>query len=458
MKNKIHLGTSVLLIVIVMIMNTAVYFAASSMLKEADLDRAAMDAERITSSLSNPSETLASSDLLRAYAPDSGMVRVILPNGTADGVTVSSNAALLREREAVFKMAERQEIVKVGDSRYARITAPLIWRGGDVAMLELIESLQTTDRILDILRIVLIAASILAVIPAVLSARFLSAVISNPVANMTETMRRIRESGRYERIDIEKNKNDELNDMAATFNDMIELLEKNYEKQEQFVQNASHELKTPLTVIESYANLLQRRGKDRPDLFEESIEAIYNEAVHMKELTQQLLVLARRDESWNLQIETVQISAFVQETADSFEQAYGRRVQVNMKESCTVETDRSKLRQLIYIFLDNARKYSDEDIQIEVKQNTICIRDKGIGIPSEDINKIFDRFYRVDKARTRKTGGFGLGLPIAKELAEAIGADVRIESEEGRGTTAIIILSEFSFYPGILKGKRGEKE
>lgn len=458
LKNKIHLGTSVLLVVVVVLMNTAIYFAASFMLKEADLERAAADAAQVAGGVSNPADSVASSDLLRAYAPANGMVRIVLPNGTADGVAVSPDAAGLREREAHFQKGEKREVVKENSGSYARVVMPVIWRDGEVASLELLEDLQATERILNILRVILLGASLIAVIPAVISARVLGAIISNPVENMTETMRRIRKSGTYERIQTNTKRHDELQDMALTFNDMMDLLEENYRKQESFVQNASHELKTPLTVVESYANLLKRRGRERPDLFEESVEAIYEEAIRMKELTQQLLTLARRGEAWNVKLEKLDVAIFVQETADSFEQAYKRHVEVHAAAPFIAYTDRDKLRQLLFIFLDNARKYSEQDICMEVKKQEIRIIDLGIGIPAADLEKVFDRFYRVDRARSRKTGGFGLGLSLAKEIADVLGANVRIESEEKVGTTVILTLREFSSSPATLEEKKERTE
>lgn len=457
LKNKIHLGTSVLLVVIVILMNTAVYFAASFMLREADVERAAADAAQIAGGVSSPAKSITSSDLLRAYAPANGMVRVILPDGTVDGVAVSPDASGLRERAAAFTKGEKREIIRDDKgSSYARVALPVIWRGGEVASLELWEDLQATERILTILRGVLFAALLIAVIPAVISARVLGAIISNPVEQMTETMRRIRKSGTHERIETNGSRHDELQDMALTFNDMMNLLEENYRKQEAFVQNASHELKTPLTVVESYARLLKRRGKDYPDLFDESVEAIYEEALRMKELTQQLLALARRDETWNVKMETADTAVFVRETADSFQRAYKRRVDVRMKGTCSVKTDRAKLRQLLFIFLDNARKYSEKEICIEVEKQEIRVMDQGMGIPASDLPKVFDRFYRVDKARARKTGGFGLGLSLAKELADALGIILRIESEEGRGTIVILTFSECP--SAERKDERGKEE
>ncbi|WP_046175252.1 sensor histidine kinase [Domibacillus indicus] len=457
LKNKIHLGTSVLLIVIVVLINTSIYFTASYMLKEADLERNAADAARTASGISSPAESVASSDLLRAYTPSDGMIRVILPNGTVDGVSVSQNTAALREREARYGNGEKRLVVETKNSSYAYAAIPVIWRSGEIALLERMESLQATDRILHILRLILIFISIIAVIPAVFSARILGAIISNPVEEMTKTMQHIRTRGTYERIQTKEKRHDELQDMAVTFNGMMDLLEENYRKQEAFVQNASHELKTPLTVIESYANLLKRRGRERPELWEESVEAIHEEAIRMKELTQQLLALARRGEGWDIKHEQIAIDEFVRETADAFEKAHQRPVAVHVAAPFIIHTDRSKLRQLLYIFLDNARKYSEEAVEIKVNKKEIRVIDRGIGIPADDLQKVFDRFYRVDRARSRKTGGFGLGLALAKEIADALDIKIRLESEESSGTTAILTFSEFSFSPVTLKEKQEEQ-
>lgn len=109
-------------------------------------------------------------------------------------------------------------------------------------------------------------------------------------------MEEIQVSRTFKKIDLSSSSKDELDQMANTFNNMMDLLEENYKKQEQFVSDASHELKTPLTVVESYANMLKRWGMKRPDILEEAIEAIHSESLRMKQLTSQMLVLAK-DES-----------------------------------------------------------------------------------------------------------------------------------------------------------------
>jgi signal transduction histidine kinase len=266
---------------------------------------------------------------------------------------------------------------------------------------------------------------------------------------MIKTMTEIRKSGTFKTIKLEGNSKDELFQMGQTFNHMIELLEMNFEKQEQFVSNASHELKTPLTIIESYTSLLKRRGLKEPQLFTESIEAIHSEALRMKEMTEQLLMLARHHEQWNIELNQVNLNQLLNQTVSVFKNAYNRDIKfaVVNEAPLLIETDEKKLKQLLFIFLDNARKYSDESILVELGKEKdeiyIKIIDHGIGIQESELPKVFDRFYRVDKARSRKQGGSGLGLSIAKEIADAIGIEVQLDSEAGIGTTATLLIKRF---------------
>jgi two-component system, OmpR family, sensor histidine kinase ArlS len=177
------------------------------------------------------------------------------------------------------------------------------------------------------------------------------------------------------------------------------------------------------------------------------VEAIHSEAVRMRELTQQLLLLARHEEHWKVDIQEVSLLEIVGKSVRSFHEAFHRNVVLDAQtENLFVRTDPQKLKQILYILLDNAYKYSQDEIQVRVtsdhKGAIIEIIDSGIGIPKDDLPKVFDRFYRVDKARTRKTGGFGLGLALAKEIVDAIGARIQLKSIEGHGTTVMIVLSK----------------
>lgn len=444
LKNRINLYTTVMFIMLLILINGAIYFSFSKMMLNRELDRTAAEAKQAVTGMNQVGASISTVELLRAYVPINGMLQIVKSDGKPDaGVTVPSQQSL-RDQPVKFYQKEEKEIMDIKGSPHAFVSIPFVWTNGDVVALQITENLKSTADMLRLLRIVLIAVTVVAMIPVVISSRLLGNFITRPISSMIHTMREIQESGQFKRLSLPKKSKDELNQMGETFNSMIELLEVNYEKQGQFIANASHELKTPLTVIESYASLLKRRGKEQPELFDESVQAIHSEAVRMKDLTEQLLLLARPDEQWNIELEEVRISPIVEELVRSFQNAYHRKVNLQIEDEGFVTVDQQKFKQLFYIMMDNARKYSEEAISVVISRNqqkvTVEIRDRGVGIPADQLDKIFDRFYRVDQARARKTGGFGLGLSFAKEIAEVIGAELNIESTEGVGTKVKIIL------------------
>ena len=284
---------------------------------------------------------------------------------------------------------------------------------------------------LNTLRLVLIGVTLLAMLPVVFSSIGLSRIVISPIEKLIATMSRSRTAGTYEKIQLSASGKDEMTQMALTFNEMMDRLEQNYKQQEQFVSNASHELKTPLTVIESYARLLTRHGFDNRDVAEESVGAILGESMRMKSMIEQLLQIAKNDEQAALQFEEVNLCEQIEKTVKPMRQAYTRQIEFDWQTDAIVVTDSERFRQLLYIFLDNARKYSEGLIKITVDEEessySVAITDYGNGIPEEAIPHIFNRFYRVEEDRNRKTGGTGLGLAIAKQLADGLGAELKME-------------------------------
>lgn len=443
LKNKIHLYSSLLFAVLLILMNVGIYFLFDRMSVNSEIGKAETEAAAIAEGIRQNADKIPVRDLLRAYVPADGMLRIVAQTGAAGYPPVtSSTQSELSKREAFYSPVKIKQAIEYTGEKYALVSLPVIWNDGSVVNVQLVRSLRETTDNMSVLRIVLIVVTALTLIPVVVSGRLLGNLITQPVVNMTRTMKEIRESGRFKRLKLNVDAKDELAEMGRTFNRMIELLESNFEKQEQFASNASHELKTPLTVIESYANLLKRKGLERPDLFAESVDAIHSEAIRMREMTEQLLLLAGSRNHWNMNPEALNLENLAMEAADAFHKAYRRDVHVEAETPAHVVCDKSLLRQLLFIFLDNARKYSVEPIVVTVGSSGasawIRIADRGIGIPKDDLPKVFDRFYRVDQARSRQAGGFGLGLSLAKEIAAAIGADVELDSLEGVGTTATI--------------------
>ncbi|GIN21285.1 MAG TPA: sensor histidine kinase [Bacillus bacterium] len=452
LQTKINLYSAVMFIALLLIINAAIYFTFSRMMFESELERVTGEAKQTVKGMNQADANIPMDDLLRAHMPVNGMLQIVKSDGTRRSAVTPTGQSKLRDIPVTFGNRELRKIIEYDDTPYAFVSIPTIGGDGEVAELQLTQSLVSTADNLTILRFVLIAITIIASIPVLLSARLLSNFIVSPITSLIKTMKEIQESGHYKRIELPKQSKDELHQLGQTFNKMISQLEMNYEKQEQFVSNASHELKTPLTVIEAYADLLKRRGKEAPELFDESVGAIHLESQRMKELIEQLLLLARHDEQWQADMKEIQLNSFIEESIRSFGTAFGREISLNAEEHVKVKTDPQKLKQIFYILMDNAQKYSDApisvNIRVEDKKALIEVVDKGIGIPKEELTKIFDRFYRVDESRSRKSGGFGLGLSLAKELAHIIDAEINIDSIEGSGTTAQIkietSLTEFS--------------
>ncbi len=445
LRNKINLYTAFLFILLILLMNSSIFMVFNNMMIEKELEQISAETEKIANEVSEGIKQVDPNQLLQAYVPVDGMIRVLSSGGLSvapDNTSISEKT--LSKIQKTYYTGEKSEVIKYENKSYAFSVSPIIWTDGSIVSLQVTKSIGTTDEILSVLKIVLVAVTIIAVIPILLSTNILSNLITRPIKTMTETMRDIQESGQFKKIHLEEKSKDELVEMGNTFNKMIDLLQTNFKKQEEFVANASHELKTPLTIIESYADLVKRRGKQRPEVIDESIEAIHSEAVRMRDMIEQLLLLAKHDEKWNIDKKDTNITELVKESAKIFQNAYQRTVEFESVGAIYALTDPQKLKQLLFIFLDNAKKYSEEEISIYIEENKgrPCIRitDRGIGIPQNDLPKIFDRFYRVDKARTRKQGGSGLGLSMAKEIAEALNIHILVESVEGIGTTVKLSL------------------
>jgi two-component system sensor histidine kinase ArlS len=316
---------------------------------------------------------------------------------------------------------------------------PVIWPTDEIVTVQLVQPLPDIARNLSILRWILIAMTLIAIIPIYLASLVLVRIIVRPVQHLTKTMQQNIAKNSYEPIELTTSNKDEIADMTRTYNELMLQQQTNFMKQQQFVGNASHELKTPLTVIESYAKLLQRRGVENKVITNEAIEAIIQQSDTMKQMMEQMLQLAKASETVQVNRTTLTCHALLQNIATTMKQAYGTEITITGE--ATILSDEVKLKQLLFIFLDNARKYSAKPIDVIIEQQEttrIIIQDYGVGIPSEDLPFLFERFYRVDKDRNRKTGGTGLGLAIAKQLADLLHVTITFESELQYGTTVIV--------------------
>ncbi len=239
----------------------------------------------------------------------------------------------------------------------------------------------------------------------------------------------------------------ELKNLASAINNMLDRIDQSYRAQVRFVSDASHELRTPISVIQGYANLLDRWGKNDKKTLQESITAIKDETANMKDLVEQLLFLARGDnDTIQLQTETIALDELAGEVVYETEMIDAGHSYKVTAEAVSVKGDRGLLKQSLRILMDNAIKYTNAGGRITVTVESagdfarLSVTDDGIGISPEIAPQIFDRFYRADESRTRATGGAGLGLSIAKWISTRHGGHMEVLSRENIGTKIMIAL------------------
>lgn len=440
LKNKIHLSSTLLMFFILVVLAAVIYYSFSSLAYDAEVDRLQSEVDVMVATFNENNEEQPPDVILRAFVPVDGLIKE--QDTSSDLLNTIQRPTI----DAVFPndVQGTSGRLSLEGEQFAYVTAPVIWPGGEVVDLIVAQSLKNVSANLATLRLVLITVSLLAMIPIFLSSALLGRVLTRPIEGLTGTMRKIQQGGSFDRLPITGDAQDELSQMGVTFNEMIGLLEENYRKQEEFVSNASHELKTPLTVISSYADLLQRRGAQDPSLQEEALTAIRTETERMRQLIEQLLHIARRSQA-QMDWQAIGLAPVLEQVATAMNTSYEREFRLRVENTqLDVVTDVQKLKQLLYILLDNARKYSESPVEMEAGKAGevfISIRDYGVGIPKDALPHVFERFYRVDKARSRETGGFGLGLALAKELADSLHVELEIDSIEQLGTTVTVRFS-----------------
>ena len=310
------------------------------------------------------------------------------------------------------------------------------------ATLVIARSTKQIDQALDGLVRTFVIAVPLALALAAGGGVFLARRALKPVDKIAQTAQEIGEGDLSRRINV--NTKDELGRLATTLNDMIGRLEKAFQRQKQFTSDASHDLRTPLAVIEAESSLALQ--KERPSShYRQSLEIIAQEAREMSSLIEQLLALARADAGKEqLSFAEVHLGRLITDLSSDVEvlcQEKRLTFRAGGTPDLVVKGDEARLRQLLMNLLDNAIRYTPApgtvslSLRREGQMAVIAIGDTGIGIPSEDIPFIFERFYRVGESRSHAEGGSGLGLAICRHIAEAHGGRIEVESRVGAGST-----------------------
>lgn len=273
---------------------------------------------------------------------------------------------------------------------------------------------------------------------------YLANYLMKPLHALRSSMKTVMDKGFNEPIQLSYTSHDEIGDLLKMYNAMMNELQISFTKQQQFVADASHELRTPIQAIEGHLSLLKRWGKDDPEILEESIDTSLMEIARIRKMIEELLELARREEK-DIKSEANAVAvleAVIEETRLLHPEA---RISLSKDEEIgRLFITENALSQIVRNIIENAIRYCEKipEIQISLsvleKEVMIKIEDNGIGIAEENIPYIFDRFYRVDEARNRQIGGTGLGLSITKMLLEKYNCSVEVKSVKNVGTVFLM--------------------
>jgi signal transduction histidine kinase len=377
-------------------------------------------------------------------------VALLAHDGQVRATSANVPEGQLPTRADLVTVAQRGNIttgtVTTGrDEQLRLLVAPMHENGQPGPLLVVGQSLEPLQRALAQARVLLMICGTLAVGLAVGGALVLTGQTLRPIARLTQAAASIDTTGHYhERVPLPQ-RNDEVGQLATTVNMLIATVERTLEQQRQLVADTSHELRSPLTVVLANLDLLCRDlDAHERDL---SVQEAMSEAQRMRRLINDLLLLAQADAAQAITRALVQLDRLVEEAvAIAARQASAHVFRVQADTPIVVIGDQERLTQLLRNLLENASMHtpSGTTILVQLRRSDqlaeLIVADTGPGIAPEHLPRIWDRFYRVDKARSRVLGGTGLGLAIVKYIAEAHGGTVRAASKLGEGTTFTICM------------------
>jgi signal transduction histidine kinase len=382
---------------------------------------------------------------LIAEAPADSAISVRIAN--PDGTLVNSEDNF--QWKAISFKSSLNSIKKIesGELHLVVENRQILSEGKTKAYLQVAGNMEKEYMFIKVLFVLMAGADAIGIAISLLAGYLISKRMLFPIDRITKAAQSISINHLDRRIEVNQT-DDELSRLAKTFNEMINRLKQSFDRQNQFVSDASHELRTPISVIQGYIGLIDRWGKEDKSVLQESIDAIKNETAGMTELIEKLLFLARGDsKSQKLQKTEFGLKELIDEVGrESQLISKQQNIQYGVVEDVSVFADRKMIKQMLRALIDNSIKFTPPGgiIVVQSFKNeesvNITVKDNGIGIPQEELCRIFNRFYRVDKARTKETGGSGLGLSIVKWIVDAHNGRIQAESIIGEGTS---ITAEF---------------
>lgn len=346
------------------------------------------------------------------------------------------------------------DLNKIGESLYTDpwvsvCSSAIVKSSQIIGVLVLVSSVNEMMGSLEILRNDMLMVFIVVALTAMFAGMLFARVLTNPITELTRVIQKMGRGDFSARVPIRKGSG-EIKEMALAFNSMSDKLETLEQSRNQFVSDASHELKTPLTTMKIMLESIIEQPDMEEELRTEFLTDTNKEIDRLNAVITDLLTLVKADShSMRLNRENMSFASLVKEAIHKLEPIINKneqRLTLSVEDSCDMYADKDKLMQVVYNLVENASKYTQKEGAIEVKlsklgKNALLeVSDNGPGISKEHVVHIFQRFYRVDKARSRETGGTGLGLSIAKQIVLLHSGTIDVESQEGEGSKFIVKL------------------
>jgi heavy metal sensor kinase len=348
--------------------------------------------------------------------------------------------------EALSQSYEIRRDVTVDGEHRRVVTIPYTINDDVYGYIQTASSLRTVDAAIDRLLKIMLVGGAIALLASLLLGDMLSQRALKPINIIAQAAQQITAADDLGRRIPYDGPPDEIGQLTETFNETLERLERLFKAQRRFVADVSHEMRTPLTTIQGNLDLMKRFSSDYD---EEAMEAMESEVRRMSRLVEDLLLLAKADAGrmslvkMVVELDTLLLEVYNQSRLLNIS---GIDVSLGSIDQAQVLGDPDRLKQLLLNLVSNALKYTPEggtvilSLSRDAQFAFVTVEDTGIGIPEADLPHIFDRFYRVDKARARAMGGTGLGLSIAKWIVDAHGGQLSVVSTVGEGSTFTIQL------------------
>ena len=347
----------------------------------------------------------------------------------------------LRGVESVHRPVTRD--VRTGGAHLRVLTVPLLVNDQVAGYLQVGTLREQVDNALNLLLIVLAVGGMGAIVASAVVGRLLAGQALRPIDTITQTALAISRADDLDKRIPQVGPQDEVGRLATTFNIMLDRLEKLFRAQQRFIADISHELRNPLTTIRGNVDLMRHMNNvDMP-----SLDAIQVESERMTRMVGDLLLLAQADAGQLIRRERVELDTLMLQVYRQVRPlAEGIELVIGAEDQAAILGDPDRIKQLLLNLVDNAIKYTPKGGKVTLGLQRVenwaqlSVADTGIGIPAQDLPHVFERFYRVDKARSRAAGGAGLGLSIVQWIVQVHSGKIDVRSEMGKGTTFIVWL------------------